>query len=46
VVKRLKDEEICFIELCKREEDIKAFTYPYDWFIDEIEQDHEVRGCL
>jgi AAA15 family ATPase/GTPase len=46
VAKKLEDKEICFIELCKREEDIKAFTYPYDWFIDEIEQDHEVRGCL
>jgi AAA15 family ATPase/GTPase len=45
-VKELEDKDITFIELCKREENIKAFTYPYDWFIDEIEQDHEVRGCL
>ncbi len=46
VSKKLEDEEITFIELCKREENIKAFVYPYDWFIDEIEQEHEVRGCL
>ena len=46
VAKRLEDEEIAFIELCKREEEIKAFVYPSDWFIDEIEQEHEVRGCL
>ncbi len=46
VAKKLEDREITFIEMCKREEDIKAFVYPYDWFIDEIEQEHEVRGCL
>ncbi len=46
VAKKLEDKEIIFIELCKREENIKAFVYPYDWFIDEIEQEHEVRGCL
>ena len=46
VAKKLEDEEISFIELCKREDEIKAFVYPYDWFIDEIEQEHEVRGCL
>ena len=46
VAKKLEDEEIAFIELCKREDKIKAFVYPYDWFIDEIEQEHEVRGCL
>ncbi len=46
VSKKLEDKEITFIELCKREEEIKAFVYPYDWFIDEIEQEHEVRGCL
>jgi len=46
VAKRLKDDEIAFVELCRREKNIKAFVYPYDWFIDEIEQEHEVRGCL
>ena len=46
VARKLEDEEITFIELCKREDEIKAFVYPYDWFIDEIEQEHEVRGCL
>jgi len=45
VAKRLKDEDITFIELGKnREDEIKAMVYPYDWFIDEIEQNHEVRG--
>ena len=46
VAKRLEDKEITFIEMCKREDEIKAFIYPFDWFIDEIEQEHEVRGCL
>ncbi len=46
VAKKLEDEDITFIELCRRKEEIKAFIYPYDWFIDEIEQEHEVRGCL
>ena len=46
VSKSLEDEEIRFIELCRRDDEIKAFVYPYEWFIDEIEQDHEVRGCL
>jgi len=45
VAKRLEDEEITFIELGKNKEDeIKAMVYPYDWFIDEVEQNHEVRG--
>ena len=45
VAKRLKDEEITFIELGKnKDSEIKAMVYPYKWFIDEIEQNHEVRG--
>jgi AAA15 family ATPase/GTPase len=45
VAKRLEDEEITFIELGRnKENELKAMVYPYDWFIDEIEQDHEVRG--
>ena len=46
VAKKLEDKEIAFIELCKRDKEIKSFVYPYDWFLDEIEQEHEVRGCL
>jgi AAA15 family ATPase/GTPase len=46
VAKKLEDKEISFIELCRKEKEIRAFIYPYDWFIDEIEQQHEVRGCL
>jgi len=43
--KRLEDEDITFIELGKNKENkIKAMVYPYDWFVDEIEQEHEVRG--
>jgi len=42
---RLEDKEITFIELGKNKKDeLKAMVYPYEWFIDEIEQDHEVRG--
>jgi len=45
VAKKLEDEEITFIELGKNKEDeIKAMVYPYEWFIDEVEQNHEVRG--
>jgi len=46
VAKRLNEQDITFIELCKRESKIKPFVYDYDWFLDEIEQGHEVRGCL
>ena len=43
--KKLEDEDITFIELGKNKENkIKAMVYPYDWFVDEIEQEHEVRG--
>jgi len=45
VAKKLEDEEIKFIELGKNKKDeLKAMVYPYEWFIDEIEQNHEVRG--
>ncbi|MDQ7086178.1 MAG: AAA family ATPase [Sulfurovum sp.] len=45
VAKKLEDEEIVFIELGKnKDSEIKAMIYPYEWFIDEIEQNHEVRG--
>ncbi|CAA6798646.1 MAG: Unknown protein [uncultured Sulfurovum sp.] len=45
VAKKLEDEEIAFIELGRNKNDeLKAMVYPYEWFHDEIEQDHEVRG--
>ena len=45
VVNKLEDKEITFIELGKNKKDeIRAMVYPYEWFIDEIEQNHEVRG--
>jgi AAA15 family ATPase/GTPase len=45
VAKKLEDEEIGFIELGRnKESEIKAMVYPYEWILDEIEQNHEVRG--
>jgi len=44
VAKKLEDKQISFIELIKHMNNIKAMVYPYEWFIDEIEQNHEVRG--
>ncbi len=45
VSKKLEDEEITFIELGKNKKDeLKAMIYSYEWLIDEIEQNHEVRG--
>jgi len=45
VAKKLGDKEIVFIELGRNKaDDLKAMVYSYEWFIDEIEQNHEVRG--
>jgi len=45
VAKKLEDKDVAFIELGKNKKDeIRAMVYPYEWFIDEIEQNHEVRG--
>ncbi len=45
VAKKLEDEDISFVELGKnKNNELKAMTFPYKWFIDEVEQNHEVRG--
>ncbi|MEA3315349.1 MAG: AAA family ATPase, partial [Campylobacterota bacterium] len=45
VSKKLKDEDISFIELGRdKENKLSSIVYPYDWFLDEISQNHEVRG--
>jgi len=45
VAKKLDDEDITFIELGKNNENkIESIIYPYEWLIDEVEQNHEVRG--
>jgi len=45
VAKKLKNEEITFIELGRNKENkIDSIIYPYEWLIDEVEQNHEVRG--
>jgi len=44
VAKKLEDEDITFVELGKKNNEIKAMVYPYKWFLDEIDQNHEVRG--
>ena len=45
VAKRLEDEEITFIELgLNNENQIESIIYSYEWLIDEVSQNHEVRG--
>jgi len=45
VVEELNDKDITFIKLGKNKKDeIKAMTYPYDWFVDSVEQEQELRG--
>ena len=45
VSKELEDENISFVELGKDDKsNINAMIYPYEWFLDEIEQENEVRG--
>jgi len=45
VAKELKDKEITFFKLGKNQQgELKGMVYPYDWFIDSIEQEEEVRG--
>lgn len=45
VAKELEDKEITFFKLGKNQEgDIKGMVYPYDWFVDSVEQEEELRG--
>ena len=45
VAKELEDKEITFFKLGKNKEgDIKGMVYPYDWFVDSVEQEQELRG--
>jgi len=45
VVEELNDRDITFIKLGKNKKgEIKAMIYPYEWFVDSIEQEEEVRG--
>ena len=45
VAKKLEDEEIGFIELGRDDDNkIESIIYSYEWLIDEVSQNHEVRG--
>ncbi len=45
VAKELKEKDITFFKLGRNEQnELKGMVYPYDWFIDSIEQEEEVRG--
>jgi len=45
VAKKLEDKEITFIELGKNDKNkIESIIYSYEWLMDEVSQNHEVRG--
>ncbi len=45
VAKELEDKDITFFKLGRNQQNVlKGMVYPYDWFIDSIEQEEEVRG--
>jgi len=45
VAKELGEEEIAFMKLGRnRENRLVSMVYPYEWFIDSIEQEQEFRG--
>jgi len=45
VAKELEDNEITFFKLGKNKKgELKGMVYPYDWFVDSVEQEQELRG--
>jgi len=45
VAKELEDNEITFFKLGHNKKgELKGMVYPYEWFVDSIEQEEEVRG--
>ena len=45
VAEELADNEITFFKLGKNKEgELKGMVYPYDWFVDSVEQEQEMRG--
>jgi len=45
VAEELEDKEITFFKLGKNQQgELKGMVYPYEWFIDSIAQEEEVRG--
>jgi len=45
VAKELEDNEITFFKLGHNKKgELKGMIYPYDWFVDSVEQEQELRG--
>jgi len=45
VAKELEDNEITFFKLGHNKKgELKGMVYPYDWFVDSVEQEQELRG--
>jgi len=45
VAEELKDKDITFFKLGKNQQgELKGMVYPYDWFVDSVEQEQELRG--
>ncbi len=45
VAEELEDKEITFFKLGKNQQgELKGMVYPYEWFVDSIAQEEEVRG--
>ena len=41
---KLEDKEVSYIEFGLKDNEIKTLVYDYDTLVDEIEQNHEIRG--
>ena len=39
-----EDKEVSFIEFGLKDNEIQTLVYDYDMLVDEIEQNHEIRG--